>query len=68
MKDDMKDMEDMEDVMENFPLNFPVVNVIVCGVPQATTNFISLANGLAIFKNDAEIKIFDSGSIDGLEM
>ena len=62
MKDDMKDMEDMEDVMENFPLNFPVVNVIV------STNFISLANGLAIFKNDAEIKIFDSGSIDGLEM
>jgi len=56
------------DVLATFPPNYPVDNVIVFGITQATTNFISIANGLATFRNDAEIKIFDCSRIDGLDL
>ena len=72
-KRDNHDNRDMKhkricDLLEGFPVNFPVDNVIVFGVEQATTNFVSVANGVAIFRNNAEIKIFDCGRIDGLDL
>lgn len=56
------------DVLATLPPNYPVDNVIVFGLVQATTNFLSIANGLAVFRNDGEIKIFDCSRIDGLDM
>ncbi|MDA2386161.1 hypothetical protein PDN41_31935 [Bacillus cereus] len=54
-------------LLNSFPTNHPVDNVIVNGLSVATTNFINVQGDLAFFRNNAETRIFRIESIDGLD-
>ncbi|AMR05940.1 MULTISPECIES: hypothetical protein [Bacillus cereus group] len=54
-------------LLNSFPTNYPVDNVIVNGRSVATTNFINVQGDLAFFRNNAETRIFRIESIDGLD-
>ncbi|EOP20015.1 MULTISPECIES: hypothetical protein [Bacillus] len=54
-------------LLDSFPTNYPVDNVIVNGEFVATTNFISVQGDLAFFRNNAQTRIFRIESIDGLD-
>ncbi|EOO04821.1 hypothetical protein P4U03_20530 [Bacillus mycoides] len=54
-------------LLDSFPTNHPVDNVIVNGEFIPTTNFINVQGDLAFFRNGAQTRIFRIESIDGLD-
>lgn len=54
-------------LLDSFPTNYPVDNVIVNGEFVATTNFINVQGDLAFFRNNNQTRIFRIESIDGLD-
>lgn len=61
-------MSAASDLLATLPPAYPVDNVVVDGVLQSTSNFVSVQNGLAYFTDGAQIKVFNVSSIDGLDL